>query len=582
MPSQTIKVESVAEAYLALLKDRGVDYIFGNAGTDFPSIIEGLAKAVSGAGRAPTPITVPHENLGVAMAHGYYLATGRPQAVMVHVNVGTANAICGIINAQRENVPILFTSGRTPITETGAPGARSLYIHWGQEMFDQASMLREMVKWDYELRNARQLETVVDRAVTLAMTEPRGPIYLSLPREVLAESTGNFTFDSPARHVAASPPAPDAAAIDKAAEWLAGAENPLVITASFGQRAGAVPSFADLVDRFALPVVAYRPRYVCLPTDHPMHVGFEPAAFLKDADVVLVLDCDVPWIPSLHKLNPNAKVIQIGADPLYARYPVRGFPADLAITGATAQAVPALAAALETRAKSAAGRIDARRRRIAETVRRQRELWAGRTEAARRGGPIDASWVAHCLNQVKGADDVLVSESQLDLTQLNLGTPGTYFGTSPAGGLGWGVGAALGVKLGAPGRRVFSVVGDGSYMFGNPTPAHFVSAAYDLPVLTIILNNGMWGSVRKATLGLYPEGTAARMNRAPLTYLEPQPAYEKVVEASGGYGAEVKTPADLPGALERALRAVEVEKRQAVLNVHAMYDDSAALSDARR
>ena len=101
-------------------------------------------------------------------------------------------ALCGIMNAARENVPIIFTSGRTPLTEEGAPGARSIYIHWGQEMFDQAGVVREMVKWDYELRNARQLETIVDRAVTLAMSEPRGPVYLTLPREVLAEKPDAF------------------------------------------------------------------------------------------------------------------------------------------------------------------------------------------------------------------------------------------------------------------------------------------------------------------------------------------------------------------------------------------------------
>ena len=176
-------VDSAAEAYLMLLKDRGVDYLFGNAGTDFASIIEALSKSVAQGTKAPTPITVPHENLAVAMAHGYYLATAKPQAVMVHVNVGTANGICGIMNAARENVPILFTSGRTPLYEDGAAGARSIFIHWGQEMFDQAGTVREMVKWDYELRSGRQLETVVDRAINVAMSEPRGPIYLTLPRE---------------------------------------------------------------------------------------------------------------------------------------------------------------------------------------------------------------------------------------------------------------------------------------------------------------------------------------------------------------------------------------------------------------
>ncbi len=126
------------------------------------------------------------------------------------------------------------------------------------------------------------------------------------------------------------------------------------------------------------------------------------------------------------------------------------------------------------------------------------------------------------------------------------------------------------------------MVGDGSYMFGNPTPAHYVSAANDLPVLTVILNNAMWGSVRKATLGLYPDGSASQINRAPLTYLDPAPDYHKIVEASGGFGEQVKEPGELPGALERALEAVDVEKRQAVLNVHTHYSDDAALADAKR
>ena len=582
MPRTTIDVDSVGEAYLALLKDRGVDYLFGNAGTDFPSIIEGLSKSITGGSNAPVPITVPHENLAVSMAHGYYLISGRPQAVMVHVNVGTANGLCGVMNAARENIPILFTSGRTPINEAGADGARSIFIHWGQEMFDQAGVLREMVKWDYELRNPLQLETVVDRAVNLAMTEPRGPIYLSLPREVLAERPGQFTYDTPARRQPAHSPAADQTAIDRAAEWLAAAENPLVITANLGANPATVGPFGELVDRFALPVVCYRPRHMCLPTEHPMHVGYEPAPLLAGADVVLVIDCDVPWIPSLHQVNPDAKVIHLGADPLFTRYPIRGYPCDLAITGVPALALPALADALAGRERSAATRIAARRERIVERHDALREAAAGRIEASRNGAAADSTWVAHCLNQIKGDDDILVSESQLAIGNIDFRNPSTYFGTGPAGGLGWGLGAALGAKLAAPDRRVLSVVGDGSYMFGNPTPAHYVSAANDLPFLTIILNNAMWGSVRKATLGLYPDGAAAKINRAPLTYLEPAPAYHKVVEASDGYGEEVKRAADLPGALERALKAVEVEKRQAVLNVHTTYDDSAALADAKR
>jgi acetolactate synthase-1/2/3 large subunit len=104
-------------------------------------------------------------------------------------------------------------------------------------------------------------------------------------------------------------------------------------------------------------------------------------------------------------------------------------------------------------------------------------------------------------------------------------------------------------------------------MFGNPTPAHYVAQANRLPFLTVILNNAMWGAVLRSTTTLYPDGYAARDNQAPLTFMEPSPSFEKIVEASGGHGELVERPDQLPAALERALRAVKVEGRQALLNV---------------
>ncbi len=192
MAKQELKVDSVAEAYLALLAERGIEYLFANAGTDFAPIVEAYAKAAHNGQPAPKPLLATHENLAMSMAHGYAAASGKVPAVMVHVSVGTANALCGVFNAARANVPILFTAGRSPLTEEGLPGARDTYIHWAQEMFDQAGMLREIVKWDYELRNGVQLETVVDRALTIAKSPPEGPVYLSLPREVLAAPLPGF------------------------------------------------------------------------------------------------------------------------------------------------------------------------------------------------------------------------------------------------------------------------------------------------------------------------------------------------------------------------------------------------------
>ena len=227
MPRKELAVDNVAEAYLALLAERGVEYLFANAGTDFAPLVEAFAKAARTGMPVPQPVLATHENLAFSMAHGYAMVTRRVPAVMVHVSVGTANGICGALNAARDNVPILFTAGRSPLTESGLPGARDVYIHWAQEMFDQAGMLREIVKWDYELRNGQQLETVIDRALSVATTAPGGPVYLSLPREVLAAPLPGFSYDSPARRVAAAPPGPDKGAIEEAARLLAAAENPL-------------------------------------------------------------------------------------------------------------------------------------------------------------------------------------------------------------------------------------------------------------------------------------------------------------------------------------------------------------------
>ena len=216
MARKELAVDTVAEAYLALLAERGVEYLFANAGTDFAPLVEAFAKAARTGMPVPEPVLATHENLALSMAHGYAMVTRKVPAVMVHVSVGTANGVCGVFNAARENVPMLFTAGRSPLTEGGLPGARDVYIHWAQEMFDQAGMLREIVKWEYELRNGRQLETVIDRALSVATTQPGGPVYLSLPREVLAEPLPGLSFDSPTRRGAASPPGVDKAAIDEA------------------------------------------------------------------------------------------------------------------------------------------------------------------------------------------------------------------------------------------------------------------------------------------------------------------------------------------------------------------------------
>jgi len=561
--SQRKDAGSVAGAYLALLADRGVDYLFGNAGTDFAPLIEAYSRAAQTGIAVPRPILATHENLAVTMAHGYGMVSRRIPAVMVHVSVGTANMICAAMNAARENVAILLTAGRSPLTESGLLGSRDGYIHWAQEMYDQAGMIREIVKWDYELRNAEQLTTVVDRALAIAASEPRGPVYLSLPREVIAAPACE-PHGSPSRLNAAAPAAPDAGAIAAAARLLASATRPLIITANAGRDAAAFGALAQFAERFAIPVIQHRPRYFSLPSSHPMNLGFNPAPLVPKADAILVIESDVPWLPTQATPNSDCKVIQCGLDPLFSRYPIRGFSCDVAITAGTVAALAALTAAL---ADGPAGPVAMRRDWVKDERAALTAAWKTALDAAARKSPPDPVWVSHCIDRAKDPHCIVINEYTLFPEHCRFELPDLYFGSSSASGLGWGPGAALGAKLARPDRQVIAVVGDGAFMFSNPAAVHHAAALHDLPILFVVMNNAMWGAVERSTLAMYADGVASKSNAPSFVQLEKLPEFERICEAAGGYGERVDDPAALPAALERAMSVVKNERRQALLNV---------------
>jgi acetolactate synthase-1/2/3 large subunit len=556
---------SVAEAFLSLLANRGIDYFFANAGSDFTPLIEAFAKADALNLPVPKPIAVPHENVAMALAMGYTMISGKPQVVMVHTNVGTANALCQILNTNRLNLPVIVAAGRTPFTEEGPLGGRSIDIHWTQEMFDQAGMVREAVKWDYELRESGQLEAVVDRALNITNALPKGPVYITLPREVLATEIDNFTYGPAAHHANATAPYPDPGAIDQLADVISAANNPMIVTSQLGNVPGAVEAVANLAERSAIPVTQYRPRTMNLATDHSMHMGYDPGPLISEADVVIAVECEVPWIPRLKKLKPDCKIAHIAADPLYSNAPHRGFRADFAITGAADISLLALASAMETRLGTSQDRIEARRARLKILRASLVESWQGQLKRRSISQPISSAWLSHCLSKAINEESVVIRESSLDLRYLNRGQPRTLFGG--ASGLGWGLGGAIGAKLANPKSLVIATEGDGAYMFANPVSAHYIAAAHDLPFLTIIFNNQRWEAVGRATRAMYPGGFADKSNAEPLTHLQPSPHFEKVVAASDGYGEKVEDPEEVPAALKRAIKAVTIDKRQAVLNV---------------
>jgi len=560
-PARTERKPIAGEIFLRALAEHGVDYFFCNPGTDFPPIVEAYGRGRGRNARLPRPVLVPHENLAVAMAHGAYVITGRPQAVMVHVNVGTGNTINNLVNLSRDRVPLILAAGRTPITEKGSFGSRSRQIHWGQEMFDQAGIVRELVKWDYELRTPGQVADVVARAHEVAMSVPRGPVYLVLPREPLSATLEEAAVIAP-RPVAAAP-YPDPAAIEQLAAWIAQAERPLIVTAGPGTDTRAVAALGALSERAAIAVASHNIRSLALPFSHPMHAGFDSGPLIGEADLIIVLESDAPWYPGSQQPAPGCRVAHIGEDPAFVRYPMRSFPSDLAIAATPFTVLTALDAALAG-ANLDRAKVEARRSKLIERHNARRARAALSAQATAK---ITAAHFSRAVGEAVGEDAIIFNEYPLTLDHCPREKPGTFYGVSAAGGLGWGLGAALGAKLAAPDQLIVATVGDGAYMFANPTVCHWVADKFDLPVLTVIFNNSRYGAVRRATLSMFKDGAAGEDDGQFLADLSPSPPFDEFVRSQGGHGERVEQPEELAGALARARDAVLRDRKQALVNV---------------
>ena len=551
---------SAGEAILRTLKSNGVEKLFINPGSDFAPIIEAYASV--GGTEIPEAITAAHENVVVTMAHGYYLATGQMAAAAVHVNVGLANASMGLLNAHADDVPIFMISGRNPLTEGQRMGSRHTPIQYGQEMFDQTGIVREAVKWDYELRYGEQAADLVSRGCAVARMEPEGSIYLSLPREPLCEQTD---IPGPPTQVAPAAAYPNPDAIAELAAKLAGAKNPLIIC-SRGDVAGEVSAeIMAIAEENSIGVSEVFVTRNVLPTNWKNGVGGNIAAHLPDADVVLVVDASVAWIESKASPAPEAEVIHLGPDPLFSRIPVRGYKTTGGIQCNTVAGLRALRAALpgQPNPERQAG-IEARHAKF-------RSRMTAKIEQGSKG-LANKPWIARCISDVLG-DGTVFAERGGPLPLYDVKGPNQWFGNSQAGGLGWGLPAALGYQLANRDKLTVCVIGDGSYMFANPMACHQVAAAQKLPLLTIILNNGSWDAVRISTLDIYPDGEASKANHVPMVPFMPTPEYGAIAAASGCYAETVELAEDLPAALERVLKVIRDEKRQVLLDVKVGMDD---------
>lgn len=562
---------SVAEALLHLLARRGVPCLFSNSGTDFTPIIEALARPGV---QAPRIIAAAHENTAISMAHGYALLSGHVPAVMAHVNVGTANSGLGLINARRARIPMLVMAGLTPYTDAATiPGHRTNFVQWGQDSFDQGAYFREFTKWDYRLATPEHLEVAVDRALAIADSDPAGPVYLTLPKEVLcAPASGHSGHARP--RMRPNPPArPDAVALARVAHAIRAARRPLILTAELGRYRGGPEALWQLATRHGIGVVEFGKRnFFNLATDCPMHLGFDPGTQVPQADLILAVEDPVPFIPALVAL-PQGQVppiVQIGIDPLFGDLPLRGFASDLALPGDPAESLRLLTALLDADPPP-----DVKGRREALQIEHEVTFTTARAAAladAQRP-TITKRWLSRCIGEAVDDGVVIFNEYPLDPSLVPRRLTDSWFENSIASGLGWALGAALGGKLARPDRAVLAAVGDGSFLFNTPLSALHAAVAHRLPILIVVFNDCAWSTIRKSTRGDFPGGHAQATGNFALCDLGADPAYDQIAAACGGIGVRVERPEEVMPALIRGLAVVRGGDRFVLLDVRCDRDE---------
>lgn len=564
---------TASTAWLEALHDAGVSYIFANLGSDHPGIIETLAEYKAFGRPAPQLITCPNEMVALSAAHGYAQVTGRAQAVLIHVECGTQALGGAVHNAAKCRIPVLIFAGASPFTQEGElRGSRNEFIHWLQDVFDQRGIVRGYMKYENEIRSGRNIKQMMFRALQLAQSDPAGPVYLMATREVLEEEVPKVEID-PGNWPVLELGALASSGVEAIAAELLAAKRPLVVTSYLGRRKQAVEELVRLAERLGVGVLDSAPSYTNFPATHSMYQGSqgnEPVQnpVLADADVILILDCDVPWIPLVNRPHPAARIFHVDVDPLKEQMPMwyvatkRTFRADVST---------ALRQINEYLDSTGGFEADAVGRRAHYAA-----LHAARVEKLRErekrpeGNIITPEYLTARVREQLTEDAIVLNEGITNYTAIHAHIGAAFPRAMYASGgsaLGWSGGAAIGARLAAPDRLVVSLTGDGSYMFSVPSSVHWIARRYRTPFLQVVYNNDGWNAPRFSTLGVHPDGFASREKDLGISF-SPAPDYSGIAAAAGGALARMVRNADeLPEALEAGMRAVMREGRCAVLDV---------------
>ncbi len=531
-------------AFLELLRQEAVEYLFGNPGTTELPLMDGLVaepgiRYVLGLQEAGV----------VAMADGYAQASGKLAVVNVHVAPGLGNALGMLYDAQKAGAPLLLTAGQHDqsfnFTEP---------ILWA----DLPPIARPFVKWAAEVRRLQDLPRAIHRAAKTALAPPTGPVFLSLPADVL-NAEGELDLGEPTR--VAPRLRGDRAAVEAAADLLARAERPLIMAGDAVAQSDAHAELVRVAELLGAPVYAEGiPNTASFPASHPLFRGAlvrqAPAIrqVLGQADLLFSVGGDLLTMSlpaDLDPVPPALPIIHLDTDPweLGKNYPTR-----VAILGDPKATLPELADALEARL-TAAQRQQARERFEATRAAkaRHRDELAGRARAEALKVPITPLALMHAIAEALPPEAVVVDESISSgvglRALLRSDDPKSFFGLR-GGGIGWGLPATIGVKLALPGRPVVGLIGDGSAMY--TCQALWTAAHERLGVVLVVLNNASYRILKQRVHAM--KGLAAQHDRyIGMDLDDPRVDFVGLAQSLGAAAERVEKTAEVAPALARAL-----------------------------
>jgi acetolactate synthase-1/2/3 large subunit len=552
---------SGGELLLDLFEACGIEYIFCSPGTEWTPLWEGLLKRQSQGDKKLKYINCRHEILAISAAQGYTEATGLLTAVLLHSSVGPLMGAMAMRNALSARAPMLIFSGETyehcGNEETEAQGWQWLGLL--SDIGGPSALVENYVKWSNPVKSRDGLIDAVIRGAQIALSTPCGPVYISVTPEILAKT-------GPVRKITRPSPVPIAPKLAESdlreiAKLLVRSKNPIIIADHAGRKSGGAAALTELAGLLSAPVYDTVLHFSSnISRDNPLHQGQITAQPLKEADTVLVVASSVPWYPPADGPGDKAKIVLVAEDTRHERWPYWNYRADYTINTSIEAGLSALAKAVRTEKNRQKTPEKLYRERLA---RRQENRNAAisaldrESASVKENKPIAPRWFFHEAQKALPADAIIIDETILHTHLLHrcLAEPGRYI--KPAyGGLGIGLGAALGVKLACPEKPVVLFSGDGAFGYNPVLAALGLSQEYGLPIFIIILDNGGYMAMRKGYHTLYPQGWAVGHENYLGVNITPSPDYVKVAEAFGAGGEKLEEPGKIEAALKRGLKQI--------------------------